>query len=98
MIALDAEADVLEVEDSSGVREAFSGSGCAKPRVIPVTDAALLASTRIGLLQEVAAYAYAGGALILWAIFASTARPSDINSMGLPWTTGDYHRATFNLN
>ncbi|KAK3618028.1 hypothetical protein LTR22_026514 [Elasticomyces elasticus] len=102
LTALKAKADVEMIEEPSEARQAFGCGTKAKPQAILVTDGALLASTRISLVQEAASYARDGGTLVFMGDFASSARSSDIenlfDTLELPWASGDYHRTTSNVN
>ncbi|KAK5701099.1 hypothetical protein LTR17_022896 [Elasticomyces elasticus] len=102
LTALKAKADVEMIEKPSEARQAFGCGTKAKPQAILVTDGALLASTRMSLVQEAASYARDGGTLVFMGDFASSARSSDIetlfDTLGLPWASGDYHRTTSNVN
>lgn len=73
-------------------------------RAVVLADGATLSSKKFKNLREkVVVYAKEGGTLVLGASFACFTRPDAFDrfmrdSIGLPWTYGDYHRAVVYLN
>lgn len=97
---LEAKANLKHVTTPDGARTAFSGQ--PKPAVILCAYESLTISTRISLVHDSVSYVRSGGKLIFMGLFSSFSRPSNIgslfSSLGLPWTSGDYHRTTLKLN
>lgn len=94
------QANVEQITTPSDARLGFQRD--PKPAAVLCVDGALTVSTRLTLVQEAAGYVRAGGNLIFMGLFSSFSRPPDIGTLfahlGLPWTSGEYHRTTVHLN
>lgn len=97
---LQSKARVQQIKTPEDARAAYTSR--PPPAAILSADESLTASTRISLLDEALSYVRAGGILLFMGLFSSFTRPSDINTLfarlGLPWSSGDYHRTTFKIN
>ena len=92
----------VEYATTPAEARAFFNRTTNKPSAILAADASLTVSTCLTLVHDAAAYVRSGGTLVFMGLFPTFSLPSNLAPLfaqfGLPWRSGDYHRAGFGLN